>query len=70
MSNRPVKYLQTDKRWGALDYSAKGEKTNIAKSGCGPTCAAMVIATLKDKSVTPKETAAWSKKHRSLPGTV
>lgn len=63
MNNRPVKYLQTDKRWGALDYSAKGEKTNIAKSGCGPTCAAMVIATLKDKSVTPKETAAWSKKH-------
>lgn len=63
MTNRPVKYLQADSRWGALDYSAKGEKTTIAKSGCGPTCAAMVIATLKDKAVTPKETAAWSKKH-------
>lgn len=61
--DRPVKYLQTDSRWGTIDYSAKGEKTNIAKSGCGPTCAAMVIATLKNKSVTPKDTAAWSKQH-------
>lgn len=61
--DRPVKYLQTDSRWGALDYSARGEKTTIAKSGCGPTCAAMVIASLKDITVTPKETVTWSKKH-------
>lgn len=60
---RPVKYLQTDPRWGTLDYSAKGEKTNIAKSGCGPTCAAMVIASLCDSSVTPLETCKWSMKH-------
>lgn len=60
---RPIKYLQTDSRWGSLDYSAEGETTTIAKSGCGPTCAAMVIASLKDKSITPKETVAWSKKH-------
>lgn len=61
--DRPVKYLQTDSRWGALDYSARGEKTTITKSGCGPTCAAMVIASLKDITVTPKETVTWSKKH-------
>ena len=40
MNPRPVSYLQTDPRWGALDYSARGEKTNIAVSGCGPPAAA------------------------------
>lgn len=58
---RPVKYLQWDKRWGGNDYSAAGEKTTIAKAGCGPTCMAMVIASLKDKSVTPAYTCAWAK---------
>lgn len=61
--DRPIIYRQYDSRWGALDYSAKGESTTIAKAGCGITCTAMVIATLKDKSVTPKETAKWSKAH-------
>lgn len=60
---RPVKYLQTDPRWGGIDYSAPGEKTDIAESGCGPTSMAMVIATLKDSSVTPATTCAWSKAH-------
>lgn len=58
---RPIKYLQWDKRWGSNDYSAPGEKTTIAKAGCGPTCMAMVIASLKDKSVTPATTCEWSK---------
>ena len=40
---QPVYYLQTDPRWGSLDYSAAGEKTNIAASGCGPTAMAMVF---------------------------
>lgn len=59
----PVSYLQTDKRWAGNNYSAKGESTNIGKSGCGPTCAAMVIAALADKSVTPADTAKWSMNH-------
>lgn len=59
----PVSYLQTDKRWAGNNYSAKGESTNIGKSGCGPTCAAMVIASLADKSVTPADTAKWSMNH-------
>lgn len=46
-----------------MDYSAKGEKTTIGKSGCGPSCMAMVIATLKNKNVTPKDTCAWSLSH-------
>ena len=59
----PVNYFQHDIKWGGMDYSAPGEKTTIAKAGCGPTCAAMVIASLKDPSVTPAVTAEWSKAH-------
>ena len=61
--NRPVRYLQTDPRWKNYNYSAKGEKKTIGTSGCGPACAAMVIATLKDKNVTPVTTAGWSMAH-------
>ena len=57
----PASYLQTDPRWSNNNYSTAGEQTTIGKSGCGPTCMAMVIATLKDKRVTPEDTAAWSR---------
>ncbi|MGN0712017.1 MAG: C39 family peptidase [Anaerovoracaceae bacterium] len=60
---RPISYLQTDIRWKNLDYSAPGEKTTIGASGCGPSCMAMVIATLKDETITPKETCQWALKH-------
>lgn len=58
-----VNYMQTDKRWANIDYSAPGEKTTIGKAGCGPTCAAMVIASWANKNITPKDTAAWSLSH-------
>lgn len=60
---KPVYYMQTDPRWADIDYSAKGEKTTIGRAGCGPTTAAMVLATWKDKKITPKETAAWALHH-------
>ncbi len=60
---QPVSYLQTDPRWGSLDYSAPGEKTTIAASGCGPTAMAMVLATWADPSVTPKTECAWALAH-------
>lgn len=60
---KPVSYLQTDPKWKNHNYSAKGEKKTIGSSGCGVTVAAMVIATLKDKSVTPVTTAEWSMSH-------
>lgn len=63
MNKRPVSYLQTDPRWGSLDYSAPGEKTTIGASGCGPTAMAMVLATWADKSVTPKTECAWALAH-------
>ena len=61
--NKPISYLQTDSKWKNHNYSAKGERKTIGTSGCGPTAAAMVIATLKDKSVTPVTTAEWSMVH-------
>lgn len=63
MNKKPVSYLQTDARWKSVDYSAKGEKTTIGASGCGPTAMAMVLATWADKSVTPKTECAWALAH-------
>lgn len=63
MAVKPVCYLQTDSRWKNHNYSAKGERKTIGSSGCGVTAAAMVIATLKDKGVTPVTTAEWSMSH-------
>lgn len=44
MNKQPVSYLQTNPQWANADYSAKGEKTTIGASGCGPTAMAMVRA--------------------------
>lgn len=63
MNKKPVLYLQTDSRWGHLDYSAKGESTTIGASGCGPTAMAMVLATWADKQVTPATECAWALRH-------
>ena len=60
---QPVSYLQTDPRWAGKDYSAKGEKTTIGASGCGPTAMAMVLATWADKTVTPATECAWALAH-------
>lgn len=57
-------YKQYDKKWAEHNYSAKGESKTIKSSGCGPTCAAIVIQTLRPgKTVTPVTTADWSMKH-------
>lgn len=63
MTEKPVSYLQTDPRWGKLDYSAAGENTTIGASGCGPTAMAMVLATWVDKTITPKTECAWALAH-------
>lgn len=60
---QPVSYLQTDPRWKNKDYSAKGEKTTIGASGCGPTAMAMVLATWADPKVNPVTECAWALAH-------
>lgn len=63
MNKRPVKYLQTDARWKSKPYKTTGENTTIGGSGCGPTCAAMLIETLTGKTTTPVDTCNWSMEH-------
>ena len=61
--NKPVLYMQTDKKYKYQNYSTIGEQTTIGKEGCGICAAAMVIASLKDSKVTPITTSKWSMKH-------
>lgn len=63
MNKQPVYYMQTDARWKNDPYRVPGEASTIGSAGCGPSCAAMVIATLADKSVTPKTCCEWSVAH-------
>ena len=63
MNREPIHYLQTDSRWRTVPYAVKGEASTIGSAGCGPTCAAMVIATLKSSRVNPMDTARWSLKN-------
>ena len=63
MNKQPVNYKQYDSRWAMTDYSTKGEKTNIKESGCGPSCAAMVIESITGKKFTPADACAWALKH-------
>jgi hypothetical protein len=63
MNKKPVLYLQTDARWANKPYQTTGETTTIGKSGCGPTCAAMLLETLTGKTITPVDTCAWSVQH-------
>jgi len=64
MNKKPVSYLQTDSRWANISYSVPGESTTIGKSGCGPTSAAMLLATLTgDTSINPKTECKWALEH-------
>jgi len=64
MNSKPISYLQTDSRWANISYSVPGETTTIGKSGCGPTSAAMLLATLTgDTAINPKTECAWALAH-------
>ena len=65
MNKQPVYYLQTDARWKDKDYSApsgESKKRTIGTSGCGPTCAAMLIETITGKTFTPADACSWALK--------
>lgn len=59
-----VFYSQYDPRWKDECYGGgtKGNCTysTVGEGGCGPSSVAMVVATLKDRSVTPKTVADYS----------
>ena len=51
---QPIDYKQGDSKWGKKIYSNHNASSQtMASSGCGPTACADVVATLKDKTVTP-----------------
>lgn len=53
-SKKPHDFKQYDSKWAKKVYSATGKSSQTMKSsGCGPTAAADVVATLKNSSVTP-----------------
>ena len=62
MNKQPVYYMQTDSRWRNKPYRVSGENTTIGDSGCGPTCAAMLIETLTGKTFTPLDACNWAMK--------
>ncbi len=55
--------LQWDERWGYASYGT----SNIAVSGCGPTCMAMVLSYLKDDaSLTPVKLGKYAEENGHL----
>lgn len=63
MNKQPVIYMQTDPRWKDKPYQVSGETATIGGSGCGPTCAAMLIETLTGQTFTPEDACNWSMAH-------
>lgn len=65
--DKPIEYEQTDPRWRNVMYSSTGNRyQTIGTDGCGPTCAAMVVATLRNRNITPVQAADWSVNHGYL----
>ncbi len=53
----PTYYNQNDPAWGKELY---GESDYIEDTGCGPTVLAMVVSTLGDNKINPKQMADWA----------
>lgn len=53
-----VYYNQEDSKWSEIPYDT--EESTIGTSGCGVAAMAMVLATMKDKSIDPVELAIYS----------
>lgn len=63
MNKQPVDYKQYDKRWADKPYRKEGGTGTIKGSGCGPSCAAMLIETITGKTYTPEDACNWSMEH-------
>lgn len=49
-------YLQYQAPWGNIGYG----EDNIAASGCGPTCIAMVMSYLQGEDILPSDIVSWA----------
>lgn len=60
-SGRPIFFMQSDKRWALVPYTAVNDiRQTIKSSGCGPTCAAMLINEFVDKTYSPVDCCKWA----------
>lgn len=55
--------MQTDPQWSKVPYRVTGEDATIGGSGCGPTCAAMLIRTMTGRETNPVDTCTWAMLH-------
>lgn len=63
-TKQPVDYKQFDSKWRYKPYTSTGNSSQtIGSSACGPTSMADIMATWKDKNITPVEMCAYSIKH-------
>lgn len=63
-NKQPVIYRQGDSRWKNYYYGVKGSKSpTCGAAGCGPTCAAMLLATWVDSKIIPPDMCDYSMEH-------
>lgn len=63
-NKQPVIYRQGDKRWKNYYYGVKGSKSpTCGAAGCGPTSAAMILATWVDSKIIPPNMCDYSMEH-------
>ena len=54
-------YSQKDPRWKNIPYTIDGDAIEtIGYSGCGPTCAAMLVASVCDPAITPPDMCSYA----------
>lgn len=58
---KPIDYKQYDTKWGSLSYAVDGEVSTIKSAGCGPTCLAMVLASIVSPYIDPVTCASWAR---------
>ena len=63
MNKKPLYFSQKDRRWKDRPYQVEGERDTVGASGCGPSCAAMLISTITGKTFTPLDACRWSVEH-------
>lgn len=57
-------YLQYKEPWGSMAYGS----STISKSGCSPTCIAMVVSYLKNTVITPADVVSFTGGRYYIPG--
>lgn len=60
--------LQSDERWGNLNYGLENSDNTLAYNGCALASLAMISSFWQKKLVTPEETLTWGKNNYYVQG--